>query len=212
MASGYLNRISAASPLPLPCPHCRGFSPLRAAPPVPRTCNAFCCVEDVPPFAAAPSTGSLPSTSVQATCPWAGTAPSDVCLPPGYADRLLLTQFRRRFQVLAPDVMKKYTSAYEVPDESKVSAGLAWGAQAESPTWGCAGAGAPPALSNTVRAFFATRSNSWSSLQAAPALALPVPCVSLAALSPNELGHTSISLPWTGATSQSLPPSGIWCC
>ncbi|XP_069727485.1 unconventional myosin-XVIIIb isoform X2 [Phaenicophaeus curvirostris] len=37
----------------------------------------------------------------------------------GYADRLLLTQFRRRFQVLAPDVMKKYTSAYELPDESK---------------------------------------------------------------------------------------------
>ncbi|KAM6112158.1 LOW QUALITY PROTEIN: unconventional myosin-XVIIIb [Pterocles gutturalis] len=37
----------------------------------------------------------------------------------GYADRLLLTQFRRRFQVLAPDVMKKYSSAYEVPDESK---------------------------------------------------------------------------------------------
>ncbi|NXC67833.1 MY18B protein, partial [Anhinga anhinga] len=37
----------------------------------------------------------------------------------GYADRLLLVQFRRRFQVLAPDVMKKHTSAYEVPDESK---------------------------------------------------------------------------------------------
>ncbi|NXX22262.1 MY18B protein, partial [Podargus strigoides] len=37
----------------------------------------------------------------------------------GYVDRLLLTQFRRRFQVLAPDVMKKHTSAYEVPDESK---------------------------------------------------------------------------------------------
>ncbi|XP_009081170.1 PREDICTED: unconventional myosin-XVIIIb, partial [Acanthisitta chloris] len=37
----------------------------------------------------------------------------------GYADRLLLTQFRRRFQVLAPEVMKKYTSAYEVPNESK---------------------------------------------------------------------------------------------
>ncbi|NWH77246.1 MY18B protein, partial [Piaya cayana] len=37
----------------------------------------------------------------------------------GYADRLLLTQFRRRFQVLAPDVMRKYTSAYELPDESK---------------------------------------------------------------------------------------------
>uniref|UniRef100_A0A8C0AVE2 Myosin XVIIIB n=1 Tax=Buteo japonicus TaxID=224669 RepID=A0A8C0AVE2_9AVES len=52
----------------------------------------------------------------------------DVCLSPGYADRLLLTQFRRRFQVLTPDVMKKYTSAYEVPDESKVRAGLAWGA------------------------------------------------------------------------------------
>uniref|UniRef100_A0A8B9VIC0 Myosin XVIIIB n=1 Tax=Anas zonorhyncha TaxID=75864 RepID=A0A8B9VIC0_9AVES len=38
----------------------------------------------------------------------------------GYADRMLLTQFRRRFQVLAPAVMKKHTSAYEVPDESKV--------------------------------------------------------------------------------------------
>ncbi|NXJ60582.1 MY18B protein, partial [Rostratula benghalensis] len=37
----------------------------------------------------------------------------------GYADRLLLPQFRRRFQILAPDVMKKHTSAYEVPDESK---------------------------------------------------------------------------------------------
>ncbi|XP_071428058.1 unconventional myosin-XVIIIb [Pithys albifrons albifrons] len=37
----------------------------------------------------------------------------------GYMDRLLLTQFRRRFQVLAPEVMKKHTSAYEVPDESK---------------------------------------------------------------------------------------------
>ncbi|NXG74536.1 MY18B protein, partial [Baryphthengus martii] len=37
----------------------------------------------------------------------------------GYADRLLLTQFRRRFQVLAPDVMKKHTSAYEGPNESK---------------------------------------------------------------------------------------------
>uniref|UniRef100_A0A669PEQ3 Myosin XVIIIB n=1 Tax=Phasianus colchicus TaxID=9054 RepID=A0A669PEQ3_PHACC len=37
----------------------------------------------------------------------------------GYADHLLLTHFRRRFQVLAPAVMKKCTSAYEVPDESK---------------------------------------------------------------------------------------------
>ncbi|NWS07174.1 MY18B protein, partial [Motacilla alba] len=37
----------------------------------------------------------------------------------GYSDRLLLTQFRRRFQVLAPEVMKKHNSAYEVPDESK---------------------------------------------------------------------------------------------
>ncbi|NWS13414.1 MY18B protein, partial [Pachyramphus minor] len=37
----------------------------------------------------------------------------------GYTDRLLLTQFRRRFQVLAPEVMKKHNSAYEVPDESK---------------------------------------------------------------------------------------------
>uniref|UniRef100_A0A8B9ICR7 Myosin XVIIIB n=1 Tax=Anser brachyrhynchus TaxID=132585 RepID=A0A8B9ICR7_9AVES len=41
----------------------------------------------------------------------------------GYADRMLLTQFRRRFQVLAPAVMKKHTSAYEVPDESKVRPG-----------------------------------------------------------------------------------------
>uniref|UniRef100_A0A8C2T7K5 Myosin XVIIIB n=1 Tax=Coturnix japonica TaxID=93934 RepID=A0A8C2T7K5_COTJA len=37
----------------------------------------------------------------------------------GYPDHLLLTHFRRRFQVLAPAVMKKCTSAYEVPDESK---------------------------------------------------------------------------------------------
>ncbi|XP_023803491.1 unconventional myosin-XVIIIb-like, partial [Cyanistes caeruleus] len=37
----------------------------------------------------------------------------------GYSDRLLLTQFRRRFQVLAPEVMKRHSSAYEVPDESK---------------------------------------------------------------------------------------------
>ncbi|NXU42146.1 MY18B protein, partial [Drymodes brunneopygia] len=37
----------------------------------------------------------------------------------GYSDRLLLTQFRRRFQALAPEVMKKHSSAYEVPDESK---------------------------------------------------------------------------------------------
>ncbi|NWV30218.1 MY18B protein, partial [Origma solitaria] len=37
----------------------------------------------------------------------------------GYSDRLLLTQFRRRFQVLAPEVMKKHNSAYEVLDESK---------------------------------------------------------------------------------------------
>ncbi|NWY04032.1 MY18B protein, partial [Nothoprocta ornata] len=37
----------------------------------------------------------------------------------GYADRLPFAQFRRRFQVLAPEVMRKHTSAYEVPDESK---------------------------------------------------------------------------------------------
>lgn len=58
------------------------------------------------------------------------------------------------------------------------------------------GARALPALPSVVRAFFATRSNSWSSLQAAPALALPVHCVGPAALSPNELGPTSIPLPW----------------
>ncbi|KAM9118433.1 unconventional myosin-XVIIIb [Pangshura tecta] len=37
----------------------------------------------------------------------------------GYVDRMVLTQFRRRFQVLAQPVMKKYTSAYEMPDENK---------------------------------------------------------------------------------------------
>ncbi|XP_063272448.1 unconventional myosin-XVIIIb [Prinia subflava] len=37
----------------------------------------------------------------------------------GYSDRLLLPQFRRRFQVLAPEVMQKHNSAYEVPDEGK---------------------------------------------------------------------------------------------
>ncbi|NXO01489.1 MY18B protein, partial [Rhinopomastus cyanomelas] len=37
----------------------------------------------------------------------------------GFADRLLLTQFRRRFQALAPAVMRKHTSAYEGTDEGK---------------------------------------------------------------------------------------------
>ncbi|XP_063000028.1 unconventional myosin-XVIIIb [Elgaria multicarinata webbii] len=37
----------------------------------------------------------------------------------GYADRMVLTQFRRRFQILAQPVMKKYTSAYEMTDENK---------------------------------------------------------------------------------------------
>uniref|UniRef100_A0A8U8BTR4 Uncharacterized protein n=1 Tax=Geospiza parvula TaxID=87175 RepID=A0A8U8BTR4_GEOPR len=55
----------------------------------------------------------------------------------GYSDRLLLTQFRRRFQVLAPEVMKKHNSAYEVPDESKVCAGLGGcdDARAEGRMW-----------------------------------------------------------------------------
>ncbi|XP_074869174.1 unconventional myosin-XVIIIb isoform X2 [Carettochelys insculpta] len=37
----------------------------------------------------------------------------------GYVDRMVLTQFRRRFQVLAQPAMKKFTSAYEIPHESK---------------------------------------------------------------------------------------------
>ncbi|XP_044296358.1 unconventional myosin-XVIIIb [Varanus komodoensis] len=37
----------------------------------------------------------------------------------GFADRMALPQFRRRFQILAQPVMKKYTSAYEMTDESK---------------------------------------------------------------------------------------------
>ncbi|XP_026541266.1 unconventional myosin-XVIIIb [Notechis scutatus] len=37
----------------------------------------------------------------------------------GYADRMELTQFRRRFQGLAQPEMKKFTSAYELPDEKK---------------------------------------------------------------------------------------------
>ncbi|KAJ7309889.1 hypothetical protein JRQ81_007965 [Phrynocephalus forsythii] len=37
----------------------------------------------------------------------------------GYADSMALTQFRRRFQILAQPVMKKYTSAYETTDEDK---------------------------------------------------------------------------------------------
>ncbi|XP_077163800.1 unconventional myosin-XVIIIb isoform X2 [Paroedura picta] len=37
----------------------------------------------------------------------------------GYADRMARTQFRRRFQILAQPVMKKYTSAYETTDEEK---------------------------------------------------------------------------------------------
>lgn len=56
--------------------------------------------------------------------PWGWCSPQHPCVPPGYSDRLLLTQFCRRFQVLAPEVMKKHSSAYEMPDESKVCAGL----------------------------------------------------------------------------------------
>uniref|UniRef100_A0A8C6XM18 Myosin XVIIIB n=1 Tax=Naja naja TaxID=35670 RepID=A0A8C6XM18_NAJNA len=41
----------------------------------------------------------------------------------GYADRMELTQFRRRFQGLAQLEMKKFTSAYELPDEKKVRRG-----------------------------------------------------------------------------------------
>uniref|UniRef100_H9GHP7 Myosin motor domain-containing protein n=1 Tax=Anolis carolinensis TaxID=28377 RepID=H9GHP7_ANOCA len=37
----------------------------------------------------------------------------------GYADRMALTQFRRRFQILAQPLMRKYTSAYETTDEKK---------------------------------------------------------------------------------------------
>ncbi|XP_063171538.1 unconventional myosin-XVIIIb [Candoia aspera] len=37
----------------------------------------------------------------------------------GYADRMALTQFRRRFQILAQPEMKKFTSAYEGTDEKK---------------------------------------------------------------------------------------------
>ncbi|XP_075754995.1 unconventional myosin-XVIIIb isoform X3 [Pelodiscus sinensis] len=37
----------------------------------------------------------------------------------GYADRMVLTQFRHRFQVLAQPAMKKFTSAYEIPHENK---------------------------------------------------------------------------------------------
>lgn len=55
-----------------------------------------------------------------------------------------------------------------------------------SPSLGCAGAGAPPAFPNAIRAFFAWRSNSCSSLQAVPVLALPVHCVSPTVLSPKR--------------------------
>uniref|UniRef100_A0A670ZYB1 Myosin motor domain-containing protein n=1 Tax=Pseudonaja textilis TaxID=8673 RepID=A0A670ZYB1_PSETE len=51
----------------------------------------------------------------------------------GYADRMELTQFRRRFQGLAQPEMKKFTSAYELPDEKKV----------RSPGEGTGGGGSP---------------------------------------------------------------------
>lgn len=41
MVSDPFKHISAASLQPLPCPCCRDFSPLRAGPLVPTTCNAF---------------------------------------------------------------------------------------------------------------------------------------------------------------------------
>lgn len=45
---------------------------------------------------------------------------TSVYAPTGYADRMELTQFRRRFQGLAQPEMKKFTSAYELTDEKKV--------------------------------------------------------------------------------------------
>ncbi|XP_069476372.1 unconventional myosin-XVIIIb [Ambystoma mexicanum] len=42
----------------------------------------------------------------------------------GYTDRMGIIEFRRRFQVLALPVMKKYTSAYDATDENKAIAEL----------------------------------------------------------------------------------------
>lgn len=41
----------------------------------------------------------------------------------GYADRMVRMQFRHQFQILAQPMMKKYSSAYEMTDENKVSHG-----------------------------------------------------------------------------------------
>uniref|UniRef100_A0A8U8BZP0 Uncharacterized protein n=1 Tax=Geospiza parvula TaxID=87175 RepID=A0A8U8BZP0_GEOPR len=76
----------------------------------------------------------------------------------GYSDRLLLTQFRRRFQVLAPEVMKKHNSAYEVPDESKVCAGLGGcdDARAEGRMWALLWSSPSPWLPKNLRTSQAT--------------------------------------------------------
>ena len=56
--------------------------------------------------------------------PWAGLLIWILCSSapptPGYADHMGLTQFRRRFQVLDPLLMKKLMSAPERVDEKTV--------------------------------------------------------------------------------------------
>lgn len=47
---------------------------------------------------------------------------SPVCLcPPGYPDHMVFSEFRRRFDVLAPHLTKKHGRHYIVTDEKRVS-------------------------------------------------------------------------------------------
>lgn len=44
-----------------------------------------------------------------------------VCLRPGYPDHMVFSEFRRRFDVLAPHLTKKHGRHYIVTDEKRVS-------------------------------------------------------------------------------------------
>lgn len=49
--------------------------------------------------------------------------PALLCSAPGYPDHMVFSEFRRRFDVLAPHLTKKHGRNYIVTDEKRVRVG-----------------------------------------------------------------------------------------
>lgn len=75
--------ISAASLLALPCPRCRGFSLLRAAPLVPPPLTPFSVPRMRYPSQQPPPAVPSPSFQYKPHAPWSGTAPAMSVCPQG---------------------------------------------------------------------------------------------------------------------------------